>query len=614
MSHQTMADHPPRPRRATTAAAVIRDSELPERLGALVLAVTGKCRLWASERADIARELCAHFRDGLEAGASSDDLAATFGDPARAAKLITAARKRLRPLWWRASRASLRAAGAFLLVCIVTYAVLAARFYVGSPNIARNIMDELNTPVVATPLDQRAWPLYIEAKRQFGVTPDFMNEREFESPTAPGDRYWPQMSEWIDANQDAFETLRRAASRPALGYVYSDRVDPDLSRALAQTVPGYAHEPDVESPHENPLVVGILLPHLGEMRRFARHLRADVHLAVSRGDPERYLADINAMLRMAEQTLDEKFLISNLVGMSIGDLVFTTVLKTAFADGLMSDEQLRDLAHSLGGFGGGRVRVDPSNELFMVDDLLQRFFSDDGRGDGRYIGGPGLEDLYEEWGVARPRAEPLLKAFRPVRAAFVSSRAEIRDRAARFVAAGAADDLLPPWRHDERNSDEAYRELVATGIFTVVPFLRSVMNESESGPLKQACASRDLMETRREASITVLAMEAYRRSRGSWPETLVELVPQYMPRVPLDPFDGQPLRYIAAQDEGSLPRLYSVGVDQVDDGGVAPETESGHFAVRNFLWFKVDPKTVDTYGAGPEYQTVPRGDWVLWPP
>src|SRR5262245_52643943 len=40
-----------------------------------------------------------------------------------------------------------------------------------------------------------------------------------------------------------------------------------------------------------------------------------------------------------------------------------------------------------------------------------------------------------------------------------------------------------------------------------------------------------------------LAAERYRRKYGDWPPSLTDLVPHYLPAVPLDPFDGKPLRY-----------------------------------------------------------------------
>jgi hypothetical protein len=66
-----------------------------------------------------------------------------------------------------------------------------------------------------------------------------------------------------------------------------------------------------------------------------------------------------------------------------------------------------------------------------------------------------------------------------------------------------------------------------------------------------------LLETR-------LAMELYRRAAGYWPGELQDLVPQYLPNLPGDPFARRPLVY-RRQADGF--RLYSVGPDALDDGG-----------------------------------------------
>lgn len=65
-------------------------------------------------------------------------------------------------------------------------------------------------------------------------------------------------------------------------------------------------------------------------------------------------------------------------------------------------------------------------------------------------------------------------------------------------------------------------------------------------------------------TIIALAAERYRRERGAWPDTLEKLCPKYRTAVPLDPFDGQPLRYHRVED-GVV--VYSVGSDEVDDEG-----------------------------------------------
>lgn len=65
------------------------------------------------------------------------------------------------------------------------------------------------------------------------------------------------------------------------------------------------------------------------------------------------------------------------------------------------------------------------------------------------------------------------------------------------------------------------------------------------------------------ATQLILALHCYQREHGSFPESLAALVPEYLPRVPLDDFDGQPFRY---SRERKL--VYSVGSDLSDEGGL----------------------------------------------
>ena len=39
------------------------------------------------------------------------------------------------------------------------------------------------------------------------------------------------------------------------------------------------------------------------------------------------------------------------------------------------------------------------------------------------------------------------------------------------------------------------------------------------------------------------ACERFRQQHKRWPDTLLELVPAFLPAVPLDPYDAEPLRY-----------------------------------------------------------------------
>jgi hypothetical protein len=69
--------------------------------------------------------------------------------------------------------------------------------------------------------------------------------------------------------------------------------------------------------------------------------------------------------------------------------------------------------------------------------------------------------------------------------------------------------------------------------------------------------------------MTVLALERYRREKGAWPAKLEDLTPKLLKKVPLDPYDGKPLRYIGVPD-GVI--VYSVGPDGIDNGGKLERT------------------------------------------
>jgi hypothetical protein len=109
---------------------------------------------------------------------------------------------------------------------------------------------------------------------------------------------------------------------------------------------------------------------------------------------------------------------------------------------------------------------------------------------------------------------------------------------------------------DERRKD------VRGGILTalVVPAVRN---------LAEAAADTDA--SRQLARIAVAAA-SYRLKNGKYPDRIDDLAPKFLPSVPLDPFDGQPLRL---KRDGDELVLYSIGRDLKDDGGVERTGTSG---------------------------------------
>ncbi len=67
---------------------------------------------------------------------------------------------------------------------------------------------------------------------------------------------------------------------------------------------------------------------------------------------------------------------------------------------------------------------------------------------------------------------------------------------------------------------------------------------------------------------TAMAIERYWLKNDSLPESLKQLVPEFLAAVPLDPLDGKPLRYVRYNDGYTV---YTIGEDGVDNGGLSME-------------------------------------------
>ena len=62
-----------------------------------------------------------------------------------------------------------------------------------------------------------------------------------------------------------------------------------------------------------------------------------------------------------------------------------------------------------------------------------------------------------------------------------------------------------------------------------------------------------------------LGIERYRLAKGALPKVLDDLAPRYIDKAPIDPFDGEPLRY-KLTEPGYI--VYSIGEDGTDEGGL----------------------------------------------
>ncbi len=603
-----------RSRRRRVEAEIAKFS-LPDGLSTLTGRTAMATRLWPEERMDVARELGTHFADGLASGRTAEQLAADFGNPGDAAALIRDAKVRCRPLWWKSFRWVIRGAAILTAFALISYGYLAARYFWGAPVIRVNYTAQYNAPILATPKEQRAWPMYIEAMRELGPQPEWYKEQGL-WPASPEDPHWAEAVEYFRAHEHALKLVRKAAAMPTLGYVFSNVSDPEYMKALEARNPTFKYDASLETAQENPALVGVLLPYLGEMRSMARLMKYDAAAAVAAGDRERFMADLEGALNLGDQALRGKFIIDITVGIAIGQLAADMAMQQLEADGaaggkpLLTGEDERRIAHQFAALGGGRVRIDPESEGRSWEDMLQRLFSDNGSGEGHLIKAA-ADDFYRDFGVANPTNNKFVKVAMPVVAAMKSSRGEIAAQVKAVVEAMHHDEELPLWRAFERTADAEYEKLYAR---CIGPLLIA-KDLAGNSPYQGIFANRDLLETRRAAVETVCALKQYKRAHGSYPADLEAMVPALLPAIPIDPFNGKPLRYkLAGEGSGATPLLYSVGVDGVDDGGTfSPNPDDkGREANPRLIGAFHDPKAATPVQVKEMERS--HGDWMLYPP
>lgn len=234
-------------------------------------------------------------------------------------------------------------------------------------------------------------------------------------------------------------------------------------------------------------------------------------------------------------------------------------------------------------------QIDFTDERMFIKDVIQRIYSDDGRGDGRVT----LQGLRELAVTLRPSNNrdlpalaipPIRVAILPAAAAFMASRADITAQCDRLYALAGEDAQLPLW---QRHANAQYYKAAIALKTDPVKNLRYLPLSILLPSLSNMADNMDASRAQHEALMAALALDVYCEKAGHYPANLNELVPQFLPAVPLDHSTGQPLRYKLLNGR---PLLYGLGLDGKDDGGVWTDTKT-------------------------KYPRVPTtGDWVLYPP
>jgi len=302
----------------------------------------------------------------------------------------------------------------------------------------------------------------------------------------------------------------------------------------------------LDYPGRNPF--DIRVDNSQKLRMVAFLLAWDSARSAYRGQADRALASDAAGLHFVRSVDFEPFLISYLIRLACIGVALNSVEQTLAWCANATEPALAAIQELIAK-GNGDIRPALRFERAMMQQSLEMF----DRGE------IGLYDL-------KPTTQQRIlrihtDQFIPHNIAFVHARYDefltILDLPSAEKAAAIRDWKLPP-----RTNENHLGHLLLPAVSLVV--------------------LADLRVQARGLCVGVgVACERYRSKHGRWPKSLDELADFGFAKGPVDPFDGQPLRYRVEAD-GVI--IYSVGKNGIDDGGNTHRREGAAEDVGCRLW------------------------------
>jgi hypothetical protein len=439
------------------------------------------------------------------------------------------------------------------LLGVLALGVWGTRIYFGRLGTER--LNEVSSRLDA---EEPGWRLdAIAARRAQEAPPGELNAAEFILPigdrlTARHNKEW---SEWRMA--EGFLRRERDNHRLSPEWVKHLEVMRGPTAGLRQEARGLRNFTRGYYPltlTDNPYL--ILLPHIEKARGVVTLLEYDALLLAADNDPDAAIRSAHAALNVGRSIGDEPTMISQLVRIACGQVAAQSAMQTlawcepkgSLAELQAALAQEADEPWFLHGARGERA-------------LIDRAFT--GLASGRLA-----VDDFAALGLQKPG--PLDYAgFRLYKALIPEDHAAALRILSEYVAAAKlpyheqaaamARITLPPRPPDD------FRYI---GTNLLLPASEKVADAGLRGRAVLLAAS------------CAVACERFRQTAGRWPESLAEIPKTILPSIPLDPYDGQPMRFERLDDGVTV---YSVGPPRNPNASQKP-TEMGPFTEQGIGW------------------------------
>jgi len=295
----------------------------------------------------------------------------------------------------------LLAVGSMLLILLLPYLLLTLYSVQAVPEAKINYLDRLSERHARYPIDERAWPIYREALRpeldrfESFIQQDgtFDSIREYRAIAKSDPQRFEQITAAVNQMDGLLVALHQASKLPTLGLelqpTYRDYADEDreVLYPMHQRDPTDFGEQSTRFPKRISQSVAYSLvscpcQHLDMARRFWRLLQVDTAVAIEANDHQRVLRNMEASLGLSRQAANTRLSIESMVALDLFRKTLGNLNEWLEMPELSLDADQRNrLVVALRQVDLFDL-VDPANEIEMNYDLVQRIYTDNGKGDG----------------------------------------------------------------------------------------------------------------------------------------------------------------------------------------------------------------------------------------
>jgi hypothetical protein len=293
-------------------------------------------------------------------------------------------------------------------------------------------------------------------------------------------------------------------------------------------------------------IISTVLPHVQHVSELQWWLLFDAVDRTDAGDIDGACRTTQAMLNAARGIGDEPLAISQIVRMARVRYALR-VLERVLAQGQASAAaltSLQNLVEEEEAFPALLVAM--RGERAALDLLMQRLQTGEVSIVELRLNVRGATRRPLPWGLSKARDYATLLTLGPIKT----------NRAALLEHMNALVELAkrPPEEQGDWEGLKKDRTALPTLAREICPdFVPHLFQSYKQSRAELRCAA------------ALLAAERFRMARGRWPESLTQLVPSFLAKLPADPYDGAALRYRRLAD-GCL--IYALGPDREDNGGV----------------------------------------------